>query len=258
MPVGRSRTKMALLGDRATAARRKNVHLVLRAPQRCGRAGAGVPASAPSSTMAAHGRVHAGRAGRAQFDSGQSTLADALHRCRPCHWQRSWWHVRRRHRASRPTDAARIAIAAARQTTSCGMRRGFLPRGLSDTCPQAGAGRCTAACAGWCPTTLTEADVRRSRREDKSSASTTVSARLRIGGAGVRMTTPPRSMGTKRTAPARWTRGCIAVHEPAPGASNRAPQRTRRDKLDIATPGKLRRTWGTERVGTASASHDLS
>ena len=35
-----------------------------------------------------------------------------------------------------------------------GVPRGFLPRGLSDTCPQDGAGRSVAACAGRCPTTL--------------------------------------------------------------------------------------------------------
>jgi predicted transcriptional regulator len=34
----------------------------------------------------------------------------------------------------------------------CGVHRGFLPRGLSDTCPSAGAHRCLAACR--CPTTL--------------------------------------------------------------------------------------------------------
>lgn len=36
----------------------------------------------------------------------------------------------------------------------CGTRRGFLPRGLCDTCPQLAAGRGAAACAGRCPTTL--------------------------------------------------------------------------------------------------------
>ena len=36
----------------------------------------------------------------------------------------------------------------------CGVGRGFLPRGLSDTCPQAGVHRRHAACSGRCPTTL--------------------------------------------------------------------------------------------------------
>ena len=36
----------------------------------------------------------------------------------------------------------------------CGTRRGFLPRGLCDTCPQLAAVRGAAACAGRCPTTL--------------------------------------------------------------------------------------------------------
>ena len=38
--------------------------------------------------------------------------------------------------------------------TRRGIRRGFLPRGLSDTCPQASAARRIAAHAGRCPTTL--------------------------------------------------------------------------------------------------------
>ena len=58
------------------------------------------------------------------------------------------------HAAQRLSTAVRpIAIDPAIDRHR-GMPRGFLPRGLSDTCPQAGADRCLAACAGRCPTTL--------------------------------------------------------------------------------------------------------
>ena len=50
------------------------------------------------------------------------------------------------HSSNRHSDAA--------FNNHCGVRRGFLPRGLSDTCPQASAGHCLAAYAGRCPTTL--------------------------------------------------------------------------------------------------------
>ena len=53
-----------------------------------------------------------------------------------------------------------IAIAATHRTHSSGVRRGFLPRGLCDTCPQVVANRYAAACAGRCPTTLNRSSRR--------------------------------------------------------------------------------------------------
>ena len=52
-----------------------------------------------------------------------------------------------------PASARAIAIDRAIDHHR-GMPRGFLPRGLSDTCPQTGAARCFATRAGRCPTTL--------------------------------------------------------------------------------------------------------
>ena len=49
---------------------------------------------------------------------------------------------------------ARIAMRRRALNDHRGLRRGFLPRGLSDTCPQSGADRQPAAHAGRCPTTL--------------------------------------------------------------------------------------------------------
>ena len=52
-----------------------------------------------------------------------------------------------------PPAAHAIAIERANDHHR-GMPRGFLPRGLSDTCPQVCADHGIAACAGRCPTTL--------------------------------------------------------------------------------------------------------
>ena len=58
-------------------------------------------------------------------------------------------------RTSEHLPAVPRPIAIDRATDRhCGMPRGFLPRGLSDICPHAGADRCIAACAGRCPTSL--------------------------------------------------------------------------------------------------------
>jgi hypothetical protein len=59
----------------------------------------------------------------------------------PCTWPISRDSYRRnRHSATTPRHPS--------------LPRGFLPRGLSDTRPQATAGRCTASRTGGCPTTL--------------------------------------------------------------------------------------------------------
>ena len=64
------------------------------------------------------------------------------------HW--GFWRVNQasasRLAHARATGSPQIAIDAKRPSNHCGMPRGFLPWGLSNTCPQAGAMRASAAC----------------------------------------------------------------------------------------------------------------
>ncbi len=52
------------------------------------------------------------------------------------------------HRQAHATGSPPIAIDAKCQSNHCGMPRGFLPWGLSNTCPQGGAMRTSVACDG--------------------------------------------------------------------------------------------------------------
>jgi hypothetical protein len=52
------------------------------------------------------------------------------------------------HRHARATGSPQIAIGAKRESNHCGMPRGFLPWGLSNTCPQGSAMRTSVACDG--------------------------------------------------------------------------------------------------------------
>ena len=59
--------------------------------------------------------------------------------------------TRRMHHQRRAASNRHSAVAF---DLPCGVGRGFLPRGLSDTCPQAAAHLRRVACSGRCPTTL--------------------------------------------------------------------------------------------------------
>lgn len=63
-------------------------------------------------------------------------------------------HSGRCNRALRDRQRARNRHSHRAFNDHRGLRRGFLPRGLSDTCPQTGAVRLLPAHAGRCPTTL--------------------------------------------------------------------------------------------------------
>jgi hypothetical protein len=56
--------------------------------------------------------------------------------------------VEHRHRHAPATGSPPIAIDAKRQSNHCGMPRGFLPWGLSNTCPQGSAMRASVAYDG--------------------------------------------------------------------------------------------------------------
>lgn len=70
------------------------------------------------------------------------------HLCRSRHQLLPRHLLEHRHRHACATGSPPIAIDAKRQSNHCGMPRGFLPWGLSNTCPQGGAMRSYVACDG--------------------------------------------------------------------------------------------------------------